>query len=54
MYQVTNATFQDARHYCIHGHVVVEDGVVLDGPDRVVSVMSSCELAHREIRAIPR
>ncbi len=26
MYQITNATFQEARRYCIHGHVVVEDG----------------------------
>ena len=26
MYQITNPTFQEARRYCIHGHVVVEDG----------------------------
>jgi hypothetical protein len=26
MYQITNATFQEARRYCIHGNVVVEDG----------------------------
>jgi hypothetical protein len=26
MYQITNATFQEARRYCIHDHVVVEDG----------------------------
>jgi hypothetical protein len=26
MYQITNAAFQDARRYCIHDHVVVEDG----------------------------
>ena len=26
MYQITNATFLEARRYCIHGHVVVEDG----------------------------
>jgi hypothetical protein len=26
MYQITNATFQEARRYCIHAHVVVEDG----------------------------
>ena len=26
MYQITNATFQDAKRYCIHDHVVVEDG----------------------------
>src|SRR5437773_2581025 len=27
MYQITDATFRDARRYCIHDHVVVEDGV---------------------------
>jgi len=26
MYQITNATFREARRYCIHDHVVVEDG----------------------------
>ena len=26
MYQITNAAFRDARRYCIHTHVVVEDG----------------------------
>jgi hypothetical protein len=26
MYQITNATFQEARRYCIHGNVAVEDG----------------------------
>jgi hypothetical protein len=26
MYQITNATFEDARRYCIHDHVVVEAG----------------------------
>jgi hypothetical protein len=26
MYQITNPTFQEARRYCIHGHVVVEAG----------------------------
>lgn len=26
MYQITNATFEDAKRYCIHGHVVVEAG----------------------------
>jgi len=26
MYQITNPTFHEARRYCIHGHVVVEDG----------------------------
>jgi hypothetical protein len=26
MYQITNTAFRDARRYCIHHHVVVEDG----------------------------
>jgi hypothetical protein len=26
MYQITNGTFAEARRYCIHRHVVVEDG----------------------------
>jgi hypothetical protein len=26
MYQFTDGTFAQARHYCIHDHVVVEDG----------------------------
>jgi hypothetical protein len=26
MYQITDTTFREARRYCIHGHVVVEDG----------------------------
>ena len=26
MYQITDATFLDAKRYCIHDHVVVEDG----------------------------
>jgi hypothetical protein len=26
MYQITNAAFRDAKRYCIHDHVVVEDG----------------------------
>src|SRR3989454_4593692 len=26
MYQITNAMFAEARRYCIHDHVVVEDG----------------------------
>src|SRR5439155_26352789 len=26
MYQITNATFREARRYCIHNHVAVEDG----------------------------
>jgi len=26
MFQITDGTFAEARHYCIHDHVVVEDG----------------------------
>lgn len=26
MYQITNGTFEEARRYCIHDHVVAEDG----------------------------
>ena len=26
MYQITNGTFAEAKRYCIHDHVVVEDG----------------------------
>jgi hypothetical protein len=26
MFQITDATFDEARRFCIHGHVVVEDG----------------------------
>ncbi len=26
MFQITDATFREAKHYCIHYHVVVEDG----------------------------
>jgi hypothetical protein len=26
MYQITDATFAEAKHYCIHNHTVVEDG----------------------------
>jgi len=26
MYQITDGTFAEARHYCIHGHVLVREG----------------------------
>jgi hypothetical protein len=26
MFQITDGTFREAKHYCIHDHVVVEDG----------------------------
>src|SRR3989449_3156502 len=31
MYQITDATFREARRYCIHNHVVVEEGAWHDG-----------------------
>jgi len=30
MYQITDGTFSEARRYCIHDHVVVEEGAWLD------------------------
>ena len=30
MYQITDATFDEARRYCIHDHVAIEDGPWLD------------------------
>ena len=30
MYQITEATFREARRYCIHDHVVVEEGAWYD------------------------
>jgi hypothetical protein len=33
MYQMTDAAFAEARHYCIHHHTVVEDGCWLNGVD---------------------
>ena len=30
MYQITDATFSEAKRYCIHDHVAVEDGPWLD------------------------
>ncbi len=26
MYQITDGTFEEAKHYCIHDHIAVEDG----------------------------
>lgn len=31
MYQITDATFREAKRYCIHDHTVVEDGPWHDG-----------------------
>ena len=33
MYQMTDAAFAEARHYCIRNHTVVEDGCSLNGLD---------------------
>jgi hypothetical protein len=33
MYQMTDAAFAEARHYCIRNHAVVEDGCLLRGLD---------------------
>jgi hypothetical protein len=33
MYQMTDAAFAEARHYCIRNHAVVEDGCSLNGLD---------------------
>jgi hypothetical protein len=30
MYQITDATFDEARRYCVHDHVVAEEGAWLD------------------------
>ena len=32
MYQITDATFEQAKRYCIHDHVVIEDGPRAGGP----------------------
>jgi hypothetical protein len=33
MYQMTDAAFAEARHYCIRNHIVVVDGCSLTGLD---------------------
>ena len=45
MYQITDATFAEARRYCIHDHVVVEDGPWND--------LSSCWLNSLYTRVVP-
>jgi hypothetical protein len=45
MYQITNGTFAEARHYCIHDHVVVEDGPWND--------MHSCWFNSLYTRTVP-
>jgi hypothetical protein len=45
MYQITDAAFREARRYCIHDHVVVEDGPWHD--------VSSCWFNRLYTRVIP-
>jgi hypothetical protein len=45
MYQITDATFQDARRYCIHDHVVAEAGRWND--------LRSCWLNATYTRVVP-
>jgi len=45
MYQITNATFAEAKRYCIHDHVVVEDGPWNE--------MKSCWLNSLYTRVVP-
>ncbi|HEV8642188.1 MAG TPA: transglycosylase SLT domain-containing protein [Methylomirabilota bacterium] len=46
MYQITDATFREAKRYCIHSHVVVEDGPWHD--------VSSCWFNSLYTRVVPR
>ena len=45
MYQITDATFREARRYCIHDHVVVEEGAWHD--------LHSCWLNGLYTRVVP-
>jgi hypothetical protein len=45
MYQITNGTFAEARRYCIHGNVVVEEGRWHD--------LRSCWFTGLYIRVVP-
>jgi hypothetical protein len=45
MYQITDPTFQEARRYCIHDHVVVEDGPWDD--------LKSCWFNRAYMRVVP-
>ena len=45
MYQITDGTFQEAKRYCIHDHVVVEDGPWHD--------MKSCWFNTLYTRVVP-
>jgi hypothetical protein len=44
MYQMTDAAFAEARHYCIRHHIVVEDGCSLTGFDSRVPPSRAIEL----------
>jgi hypothetical protein len=44
MYQMTDAAFAEARHYCIRDHIVVEDGCSLTGLDTRVLPSRAIEL----------
>jgi hypothetical protein len=56
MYQMTDAAFAEARHYCIRHHIVLEDGCSLTGLDSRALPSRAIELAavflDRNITAI--
>ena len=56
MYQMTDAAFAEARHYCIRDHIVVEDGCSLTGLDSRVAPSRAIELTavflDRKVTAI--
>jgi len=56
MYQMTDAAFTEARHYCIRDHVVVDNGCSLTGLDSRVPPSRAIELTavflDRNITAI--
>jgi hypothetical protein len=56
MYQMTDAAFAEARHYCIRNHIVVEDGCSLTGLDSRVPPSRAVELTavslDRKVTAI--
>jgi hypothetical protein len=45
MYQITDGTFREARRYCIHDHIVVEDGPWND--------LESCWFNRLYVRVVP-
>jgi hypothetical protein len=56
MYQMTDAAFTEARHYCIRDHVVVDNGCSLTGLDSRVPPSRAIELTavflDRKVTAI--